>query len=68
MKYNEYFKMAIKRFPSMNIEKIPQFNRIDCLKMVTEILFIVNECDSELANETRKRLIELRENGEFKDF
>jgi len=68
MKYPTYLKLACKRFPKMNFDKIPQFNKIDCIKMVAEMLFICGDCDSVLAYTTRELLLQLRLNGELKDF
>jgi len=68
MTYQKYKNIVIKRFPELNIDKIPNLNKIECLKMVSTLLFTINECETELANITRKKIQEYWKNGYIKDF
>lgn len=65
MKYEEYFKCVIEKYPHMHFDRIMNsgWNRVDIIKKVAELMFIDGEVHTTIAIETRKQLVSLRDNG-----
>lgn len=65
MTRDEYFKAVIESYPNHHFDILIKhgLNKVDILKKVAELMFIDNETDSLLAEETRKQLINLRTDG-----
>ena len=66
VKWGDYFKMVCDRFPDRNHEIVYKSlgcNKVDVLQKVALDLFIEGECDSELADITRKHLTILEKDG-----
>jgi len=68
MVFKEYLKLACKELPELNLDKIPNLNKIECLRIVSMTLFTTNECNTPFAKITRGKIKEYWKNGYIKEF
>lgn len=66
MTYEQYIQLANKRFPQLNITKMPDSDVMENVRRVSEALFISGECSTPLAIETREQLRYQRVTGTVK--
>lgn len=65
MTYKEYKDLADRKYPHLNLNSMPAgtLTPPECVKRVAQELFITSVLFDDLAKETRKQLISLREDG-----
>jgi len=66
MSWNEYLKIVCELFPKRNYDILFEqrsCNRIDIVNYVAKDLFLIKECDTELACVTREKILSLEKTG-----